>query len=188
VTSQVWTYDRLWAADLDGDGRAEALTHASGGAPPSVHAWTGTGDGALVALASSQVGSFDVGALGSVDADGFADFVAGLGQAPLVNPWLGDGDGGFSSGALLWPFSFSTLALGDLDGDGFDELLTDVPGNDWRVTIYANYGGGFSDQTVDLAAVSYAQLRSADVDGDGRDDVILTPLGAPPRVMVLRSN
>ena len=80
------------------------------------------------------------------------------------------------------------LALGDLDGDGRAELLTDVPGNDWRVTIYPNTGQGFVKSPTDLGAVSYTRLRTADVDGDGDDDVVLAPTGAPPRVVVFLSN
>ncbi|MCA9696248.1 MAG: hypothetical protein KC431_01900, partial [Myxococcales bacterium] len=189
VSSQLFTFDRGWAADLDGDGRSELLTSKLDATPPKISVWTGSGDGALGPMAESEIGSFEVGAVGRVDDDDRADFLAGLGAAPLINPWLSQGDGTLASGTIVWPFTFSKLAAGDLDGDGRVELLSDVPGNDWRVSIYANVdpAGLFAEQTQDLAIFSYGALRSADVDGDGRDDVIVAPTGAPPRVTVIRS-
>src|SRR5690606_24201741 len=147
--------------------------HALAATPSTVVVWTGPGDGTLIELASSEVGSLDAAAVGFVDADPRGDLVTGLGEVPVVNPWRGQADGTLTSGPLFWPFRFSMLALGDLDGDGRAELLTDVPGNDWRVTIYPGGDSGFAEPPTDLGAVSYTRLRTADVDGDGDHDLVL---------------
>jgi hypothetical protein len=187
IVSEVYTYDRLWAIDLDGDGRSEALTSLADATPTAINSWTGPGDGTLTLLATAEVGSFDTAAVAQLDDDPFGDLITGLGEVPVINPWLGQGDGSLTSAALFWPFTFTTIALGDLDGDGRPELLTDIPNNDWRVLIYANTGDGFSPIPAELSGVSYTRLRSGDIDGDGDDDLVLTPTGQPPRIMVWRS-
>lgn len=185
VTSTVFTHDRMWNGDVDGDGRTEVLTHSSTSLRPTVHVWSGEGDGAFALLESSTGFTFDLGATGSLDDDAFVDFAAGTHQG-MLTPWTSDGASGqLEARESSAVFVFDRFALGDVDGDGLDDLLTDVPGNEWRVSIYTNLGdGAFETPPIDFAAFNYRLLRVADVDGDLDDDIVLVPTGEPPRVMV----
>ena len=185
--------DALWIGDLTGDGRGELLTRNSTSQPPSLHSWTLDAAGQFAPLASSEVGSFDVAALGKLDAGPTVDFAAGLSAGPLVNPWLSDGAGALLSAEVSALADFDRLLLADLDGDGRSELVSDTPGQDFRLRVYANRadaadsGSLFAATPEQLSVQSFTVLRSADLDGDGDDDLVLAPLGQPPRVVAWRS-
>lgn len=177
VTSQVWTYDGLWIGDVNGDGRVEALTTHFGATPQTVFVWSDKGDGALSALSSVEPPLFDAGAF-------HGDFLIGSFGFPPRVQWLsGDSSGALSVGVSQDIFTFSSMSLGDLDGDGDADLLTNVPGNDWVISLYANDGGTFKAPML-FQAFTYEALRCADIDGNGKGDIIVAPTGAPPRVTV----
>lgn len=184
LSREIDAYERLWTLDLDGDARVELIGQSSQLEPPMLMSFAGL---SLSPLGAAQVGSFDAIALGDLNGDGFGDIVTGLGQAPVIDAWLGDGAGGLASAGQLWPAAFGQLALGDLNGDGRDDLLSDAD-EDWRVIVRLGLGdGGFAESVQELVGVSYAQLHAGDVDADGDDDIVIVPIGAPPRVMVWRS-
>lgn len=184
IESEVWTYDRLWAGDVDGDGRVELITHQSDAFAPTLFTWSGSGDGNLAALAQSEVVGFEFAAIGRVDLDARSDLVLGsVSLGSQISWWQGQAEGTLVQTQPTQDlFEIGQLVLGDLDGDGHDELLANVPGNDWVVQIYANLGDAFTADAQLFAAVGYTKLRSADLDGDGRSDLIVAPAGQPPRV------
>jgi hypothetical protein len=184
TTSEVWTFNRLWSIDVDGDARAEVLTHDLEGFPPTVFTWTGPGDGSLDEAASSEVFSFDFAAIGRLDLGERGDLLIGSESLGVqVTRYVGQLDRALvQSGSVQSISNLGRIVLGDLDGDGRDDLLADVPGNDWVVQLYANLGSDFSDSPQLFPGFGYWALRSADLDGDGRDDLIIAPTGAPPRV------
>jgi hypothetical protein len=184
IESEVWAYDRMWAGDVDGDARVELITHQSDGFVPTLFSWSGSGDGSLAALADSEVIGFEFAAIGHVDLDARSDLVLGsVSLGSQISWWQGQAEGTLVQTQPTQDlFEIAQLVLGDLDGDGHDELLADVPGNDWVVQIYANLGDGFSDDAQLFDAFSYTKLRSADLDADGRSDLIIAPSGQPPRV------
>ncbi len=184
TTSPVYTYDLLWAIDVDADGRAELLTYQLDAFQPTVFTWSGPGDGSLIELASSELIGFEFAAIGRVDTDAFGDLLIGSqGLSAQVARWTGQADGSLSQSGPVEPiFNLGRMTLGDLDGDGLDDLLTDVPGNDWVVQLYANLGESFASDPQLFPGYGYWALRSADLDADGRDDLILALTGQPPRV------
>jgi hypothetical protein len=184
IESEVWAYDRLWAGDVDGDGRVELITHQSDAFAPTLFTWSGSGDGNLAALAQSEVVGFEFAAIGRVDLDARSDLVLGsVSLGSQISWWQGQAEGTLVQTQPTQDlFEIGHMVLGDLDGDGHDELLANVPGNDWVVQIYANLGDAFAEDAQLFAAVGYTKLRSADLDGDGRSDLIVAPAGQPPRV------
>lgn len=184
ITSEVFTYDSLWSTDVDGDGLADVLTYLSEGAQPTVLTWSGPGDGSLSEQVSSELIGFEFGAVGRVDADARGDLLIGSqGLTAQVARWTGQLDGSIAQSGPVQPLAnLGRMTLGDLDGDGQADLLTDVPGNDWVVQLYANLGPSFVAEPQLFPGFGYVALRSADLDGDGRDDLILALAGQPPRV------
>ena len=94
------------------------------------------------------------------------------------------GAGALGAGIETPVFNFTRLDAGDLDGDGVGDLVTDVPGNAWRLQLYKGLGDGGFGAPVLHDGFNFEDLEIADVSGDGRADVITRPTGQPPRVDV----
>jgi Tfp pilus tip-associated adhesin PilY1 len=96
---------------------------------------------------------------------------------------MGDGLGGFAAPVGHELFTFSLFDGGDLDGDGRGDIVTDVPGNAWRFTLYRSTPGQWG-APADLEGNNFVGFELGDVDGDGHADIVARPTGAPPRVEV----
>ncbi|HEV8320084.1 MAG TPA: integrin alpha [Myxococcota bacterium] len=146
-------YSPVWRVDVgrsdhdfNGDGFADVLVGALGGAAGAVHLFYGgpgaldtTADGTLGALAAGDEFGHAVAFAGDVDADGFADAVVGA-------PGAAGGDGaayvfrggvafdagadGVLAGAPGEALGTAVAGAGDVDGDGFADVVAGAPGSD----------------------------------------------------------
>jgi uncharacterized repeat protein (TIGR02059 family) len=128
------------AADLTGDGHADALVSGLNGATANLILFQNNGSGAL----GNQLQVFSraeaPAAFADVDGDGDLD---GLGQKILLN----NGSGTFTdSGVVLQdpafmyngsPVTGRALAAGDVDGDGDIDAAVAFYAGDWTVPLYS---------------------------------------------------
>ncbi|HKC24643.1 MAG TPA: VCBS repeat-containing protein, partial [Thermoanaerobaculia bacterium] len=175
-------YQRLRAADLLGDGRAEIVTTNLGGA--SVTVLVPDGKRGFREAAGSPFpagGSPFAVAIGDVNGDRKLDLVVGnWGGHPedtsfdAVNILLGDGKGRFSP-APGSPFRAghapARVAIGDLDGDGIaDVAVANYTGDD--VTVYFGGKNGLRPGPTLRVGRRPQGIAIADLNGDGRGDIV----------------
>ncbi|MCI0582737.1 MAG: VCBS repeat-containing protein [Chloroflexi bacterium] len=170
-------------ADLDGDGRLDAVVanQASG----MVSVFRGLGGGAL---AEARGSPFPAGpnpndlAVGDFDSDGRPDLAIANHDSDRVTILLA-GEAGFGArpagplvaGVRPHPHG---IAAADLDGDGDLDLALDSWEDD---TVRLFWGDGAGDFTPAAAALAvgphpYQKVRLADVDGNGAADVLTADL------------
>lgn len=185
-----------FAADVDGDGRAELLRDVAGSLG-EIRVWWG---GTATPWATSD--SFDLGlplrlddpelALVDLDDDGRSDVFAVLGDdavwlRALARPAMIDPDGG-STAPLVFAAAETMEAppaelrpgapgvvFAEIDGDGLADLVR-VDTTAGRIRFAPSLGfGRFGEETLladDLALTGFASVRIADANGDGLDDVL----------------
>ncbi|HEV7671385.1 MAG TPA: VCBS repeat-containing protein [Thermoanaerobaculia bacterium] len=189
-------YQRLRAADLDGDGRDDLVTTNFEGESVSVLLADGKGGFRTAPGSPFRAGKspFAV-AIGDLDGDHHPDLAVANysgqetdGSRDGVHVLLGDGKGGFR---LLAGSPFPTgrspvrIALGDLDGDGRPEIMTAANGsNDVTILRRAPSGGYALARTL---AVGHGPqgLAIADLNGDGKGDLVVCE-SADNRVTIFR--
>lgn len=166
-------------ADVDGDGRLDAivthLTSATG--PRRLWVLLGRGDGTFGGPATYATGSEPVAvAVADGTGDGVADLSVANYAVNTISVLPGRGDGTFAAGSQLsfHPFSRGPIALavGALDSDTRpDVLIANATSNtlvSWRGTPY---GWGWPGETYEAARRPVA-LALADLDGKGGLDVV----------------
>ena len=163
------------AGDINGDGFADLVIGAPGGARPG-----GQSDPGAAYVVFGRNGGFGAGV-------NLSDIAAGKGGFAL-----GGRDGADLAG-------FSVASAGDVNGDGFDDLIVGAPGGDAAGNSLYNAGesyvvfgkaGGFAGG-LDLAGVAAGQggfvingqgpndqsgfsvASAGDVNGDGFDDLVI---------------
>ena len=180
------------AGDVNGDGRADVVTGAGGGAP-AVKVFDGRTGGtlrSLLAYDAAFTGGVRVAA-GVVNGDGRADIVTGAG------PGAAGGQvkvfDGRTGGSLRSFFAYDTafiggvyVAAGDVNGDGAADVVTGAgPGAGPHVKVFS---AGGSSQLASFFAYAAGftggvRVAAGDVNGDGRADVITgAGPGAGPHV------
>ncbi|MGW1062866.1 DUF2961 domain-containing protein [Micromonospora rubida] len=180
-----------FTGDVDGDGRADAITFTRGAtADVYVALSTGTGFGPGVKWHDFFAVGTETPAVGDVDGDGRTDIVTFTrGATADVYVALSTGTG-FGPG-VKWHDFFAagteTPAVGDVDGDGRDDIVTFLQGVGGAVYVSLSDGGRFVQHAWkwgDGVATGSQLPALADVTGDGRDDVVVFTRGATADVLV----
>lgn len=167
-------------ADLDGDGRADAVGTDDLG-HVTVHLGDGTGDFADAAVLH-PVGNLDVATAGDFDEDGTPDVV--WVDVNEVRLGLGDSAGGFTTSTVhtsgdLYHALDQLLAV-DLDRDGHLDLVSAAKyGTDELTVLLGDGDGGFSATTTPLSEDPQGEYAPAvaDLDGDGVPELVLAHYG-----------
>jgi RHS repeat-associated protein len=182
--------DRVWNADVNGDGKADVVI-----GPDAYGKWyvmLSTGSGfvdqgpwisgvyAAWATASNRIRIADV------NGDGMADVVIGPDAYGKWYVMLSTGSGFVDQGAWIsgvysaWYAAMDRVRNTDVNGDGRADVVLgpDATGN-WNVMI--STGHSFVDKGAWIRGI-YAtwataanRIRNADVNGDGKADVVLGP-------------
>ncbi|WP_161864695.1 Ig-like domain-containing protein [Pseudomonas yangonensis] len=128
------------AADLTGDGYADAMVSGMNGPPANLILFENNGSGTI----GTQLQIFDYseapGAFADIDGDGYLD---GLGQKLMINNGSGvlvDSGFTFQDGAFTYygaPVNGRILAAGDVDGDGDLDLAVAFYSMDWATYTYS---------------------------------------------------
>ena len=173
------TVRHLAVADVNGDGKLDALTLTTAGAySGTVSVLLGNGAGGFVLQPNSpSAGDFpDDLAVGDVSGDGKPDVVTIDTQDDLLNVLVGDGAGGFVPAAplaLTYHSMPSKVRLLDVNGDGkldivtadfYTSGLTVLLGDGAGSFALRGSSAGYNDGPVDVAL--------ADVNGDGKLDAL----------------
>src|SRR5262245_11108167 len=164
-------YDRVWPADMNGDGRADLISST---VKQNLQVSLGRGDGTFAApVPSSFVGS--VMNTTDLNGDGRRDVVAetpgnGL-RTVVVIPGTGTANLGTPVSVTTFQFDqFSFAATGDFNGDGKRDLV--LPHAD-GVAIYPGRGNFTFDPPVPITTpAAVADAIVADLNGDGRSDIV----------------
>ena len=173
-------------ADLDGDGRLDALLGQWG---PRLAWYRGTGnafEAADTALVTITRGSNTVPALGDLDGDGDLDLIVGE-SSGWLNYYRNDGDVRAPRFELVSD-QFENIrigrrsapALADLDGDGDLDLL--VGSENDGLALFRNDGSRtvarlVRDTTFHVEAPVLVAPAAGDLDGDGDVDLVLGGAG-----------
>lgn len=161
----------LAVADLDGDGRADAVAALES---QKIRVARAQGGGELGAGVDFPVGGTPRAlVLADVDLDGKLDAVLARGSGLAV--LLGDGTGGFAAPIASVALGDSTgLALGDVNGDGKpDAVAVNVNGSTLWVSPGAGNGTFPTVQTMALPSSVLSQRREAVALGNFDADVHL---------------
>jgi FG-GAP-like repeat len=173
----------LAVADLDGDGRVEALCNSSSGGTVSVFAGTAAGFAAPVSVAVGGLPQELVGR--DFDGDGAMDLLLANASTDALQLLKGDG-----LGALGAPTSFPAghlpgrVVAGDLDGDGLLDALVSASGGEVSV-MQGGPGGTLTRIATVSSPLGSLGLALADLDGDGELDATVARAGSSGAVDVL---
>ncbi|WP_264046197.1 FG-GAP repeat domain-containing protein [Methylobacterium flocculans] len=163
----------LKLADLNGDGRLDAVTANSGNIGVSV--LLGRGDGSFDPVTNySTAGSdaYDVD-IADLNGDGNLDLVVGLLYGRGVGVLYGNGAGQFGPTQVISAGAAGAVAAADLDSDGdVDLVATDQ--DRIGATVFLNGGSGSFGARQDYTGISLGQVVLADLNGDGTPDLIVT--------------
>lgn len=156
----------LELADLDGDGRLDAVAAHRQGDRITVH--LGTGEAAFAApMEVLTPRGPNAIAVADIDGDGYLDVVTAYQLAGSVGVFRGDGAGGLTPLGEIGGFTLPwDVAAGDLDGDGNVDLVVTDYFADALVRLLGDGAGGFveSGRRADLGG----PLEVGIVPGDRR--------------------
>jgi hypothetical protein len=171
------------AADLDADGRADAVLLLSGSR--SLLTVLAGADASLVPLPAVPTGDAPRAlALGDIDGDGALDAAVAV-ASPRVRLFRGAPDGTFAPLAdAPLPSTPTLLALGRLDGDATLDMVVAVeaPPPASIVSLLGDGAGGFVTAAAVPSPAPVVDLHLADADGDGRLDLVFLDLGGNAQV------
>jgi len=171
---------RTAVADINGDGKLDALVTNSNTNTLGVLLGDGTGKFTLQANSpSTGAGSGPRAvAVADVNGDGKADALVANYQTTTLSVLLGNGSGGFTLQAAMPRLGVSnptSLVVADVNRDGkIDALATDSNGGALSVML-GNGSGGFTYQNDSPAtggSIPY-DVAVADVNGDGKVDALV---------------
>ncbi|MEU6076362.1 DUF2961 domain-containing protein [Micromonospora sp. NPDC047074] len=186
-----------FTGDVNGDGRADAITFTRGDAADVYVALSnGSGFGPGVKWHDFFAVGTEVPAVGDVNGDGLTDIITFTrGDAADVYVALSNGSG-FGPG-VKWHDHFAlgaeTPAVGDFNGDGRDDIVTFTRGTHEQADVFVSLSDGtrFVEdgwKWQDRFAVGSEVPAVGDVNGDGRDDIVAFGQGTTGDVFVSLSD
>ncbi|WP_170172500.1 FG-GAP-like repeat-containing protein [Hymenobacter rigui] len=174
-------------ADVNGDGRLDAVTANRGAASLSVLLNT-TRTGTLTTATTISVPGNPTGVVAAdFNADGRPDLAVSGASGNSVAVLLNTGNGQFASPLALPTGAFSTgLVATDMDGDGRPDLA--AAHSTGPVAVLRNLGSGqFAAPSIITASGTPVQIIAADLTGDNRPELLTSSEGRSP-VVVLRND
>ncbi len=183
--------DRIYVADVDGDGRDEIVVHKPAADWMAVLKWTGTELKAAWMTRDWAPGGWNMSAedriyVADVDGDGRDEIVVHKPAADwmAVLKWTGTelkaawmtrdwAPGGWNMSAE------DRIYVADVDGDGRDEIVVHKPAADWMAVLkWTGTELKAAWMTRDWAPGGWNmsaedRIYVADVDGDGRDEIVV---------------
>jgi hypothetical protein len=186
------------AGDVNGDGTADIIVGAGGGALPHVKVFNGNSAQELQSFFAYDPafrGGVTVAA-GDVNGDGHADVITGTGPGSLAHVKV---FAGASNELLASFFAFGPsfqggvfVAAGDVNGDGRADVVAGAgPGAGPHVRVFNAAGGSelASFFAFDADFTGGVRVAAGDVSGDGIDDLIVAAgPGGGPHVKVFRGD
>jgi len=180
---------RLVLADVNGDGKLDAITANNG--DDTVSVLLGNGNGTFQPAINVPAGANPVDvAVADMDQDGKMDLVVANAVVDTVSILRGNGSGGFAA-PVAYPASsaINALAVADLNGDGFPDVVT-VGGN---VAVLRNdKKGGLIEpvfnkngNSVDTYPARGVRVLLQDVNHDGHPDILVADYGDSELVVLL---
>ena len=182
----------LALADLNGDGRLDAVTANNGSDDMTV--FLNDGSGVLNAVETLAAGTGPTSiASADFDADGNADvailngFASDESDRSSVSIFLGNGDGTFADATTHRVGTFpEKIAVADFNGDGDADLATTDLFSDTVSVCLGNGDGTFAAAESVMVAEGPSGLSVGDFDADGAIDLVVTlDLAVPGEVVVL---
>ncbi len=177
------TYDRIYAADLNRDGKDDVLIVHAGSSGGFVEVLISNGDGTFATPVNYPNGVLCPAAVAVADIDGdsktdlvIADATVVPGNpAPLVSTLLGNGDGTFGVPTQVsYAGPVENAVFADVNGDGKLDLVSSSqvflanPAGGYQSGIPLSLSGGGVNTCAEMDGV----VATADVNGDGKLDVI----------------
>jgi flagellin len=164
-------------ADLDNDGKLDAVTYSSS----SAYVLKGNGDGTFNTAVAYGLGTNanygNALQLADFNGDGILD-IGGLDDSRIVTR-LGDGSGGFaaavSSTAIIGMTVGYALNFSDLDGDGkVDAVAAGMSGGNQYTHVLRGNGDGTFNFSVSYqgGTVAVYDTSLSDINGDGLADLV----------------
>ena len=176
----------LASADLNGDGKLDALVLYGQKGGHQAQVFLGNGDGTFTAGATLETVQLPQGvALADFNGDGNIDAAIGVcaqdGSSAQLLVFLGDGTGNFGAATTtaltVCPFS---LAVDDLNRDGLPDLVTAGPGpsattpTTGEVAIYLGSATGLTAAKSLPFSSPALGVTAADFNGDGKPDLAIS--------------
>ncbi len=157
----------LAMADVNGDGRPDALVSFSG--DPN----DGNSNRSFVLLndatghfhIASSTSALPVQATGDFNGDGKVDLVVAG-----VSIFYGNGDGTFTPGPAYGPAFSLAVAVGDFNRDGHPDLAA-TDGNSGIYVLWGQANGTFTNPTR-ISTFQATGLQAADLNNDGYSDLV----------------
>jgi hypothetical protein len=160
-------------ADLDEDGKLDAVVVSQVGTTPSAAVLLGMGDGHFGSWTPLAVASIGRPTLGHFNGDSHVDLFLASDTTAAVHP--GSGTGTFGA-AVISSVDARDVIVGDVNGDGKEDYVSSSSG---PILVCINDGTGrfasSSIREVDHSAqIAVEHAALADFDGNGVLDVLMT--------------